>query len=78
MKPHTVANDASQLKAENSRLKAENAKLTQNLEKSKRKIAHLQKECKKKDVLTLTINKEQEQLLLNLSKDINIPSLLFD
>ena len=47
-------------------------------EKSKEKIAKLQKELKKKDVRSVALTKEQEQSLSNLSKNIDILSLLSD
>ena len=47
-------------------------------EKSKEKIAKLQKELKKKDVLSVALTKEQEQSLSNLSKDMDILKLLSD
>lgn len=47
-------------------------------EKSKKKIAKLWKELKKKDVRSVALTKEQEQSLSNLSKEIDILSLLSD
>lgn len=47
-------------------------------EKSKEKIAKLQNELKKNDDRIVTLTKEQEQSLSNLSKDIDILKLLSD
>ena len=47
-------------------------------EKSKEKIAKLQKELKKNDDRSVTLTKQQEQSLSNLSKDMDILKLLSD
>lgn len=52
--------------------------LTSKLNQSKIKTEQLKKELKKNDVRTVVLTKEQEQLLSNLSKDMNIPNLLSD
>lgn len=57
-------------------LQKQNKKLSKQLEKSKETIKELRKELKKNDAQKITITKEQEQLLLNLLKDINIQKLL--
>jgi hypothetical protein len=66
------------MKVELSKLKKENKKLSKKLEKSMSKTEQLQKALKKNDVRKVRLSKEQEQSLLNLSKDINIPNLLSD
>jgi septal ring factor EnvC (AmiA/AmiB activator) len=70
---------------ENARLKAEVIVLKRRLDSISNKLVNsnckkkqLQRELKKKDVLKIILNKEQEQLLSNLSNDINILNLLSD
>lgn len=58
-----------------TRLKKENKKLAQKLETAKNKNKELSREIKKKDVLTIELSKEQQQLLSNLLNDINIQNL---
>lgn len=78
MKRITFEEEITGLKAELSASKKMNKKLSQKLEKSKCKTAQLQKELKKNDVRKITLSKEQEQSLSNLSKDIDILNLLSD
>ena len=59
-------------------LKKEIKKLTQKIEKSSDKTAGLQKELKKNGAQSVTLTKQQEQSLSNLSQDINILKLLLD
>jgi len=66
------------LKAEIATLKNKNKNLSQKLEKSKIKKTQLQQELKKNDAQIITLSKEQEQSLSNLSSDINILNLLSD
>ena len=82
MKKTNKEAEIARLKRELSDANKQIKKLSKNSdklqEKSKEKIANLQKENKKKDVLRVILTKEQEQLLSNLSKDINILKLLSD
>ena len=66
------------LKAEIATLKNKNKNLSHKLEKSKIKKTQLQQELKKNDAQIITLSKEQEQSLSNLSSDINILNLLSD
>lgn len=68
----------ARLKAEIATLKNKNKNLSQKLEKSKIKKTQLQQELKKNDALIISLSKEQEQSLSNLSSDINILNLLSD
>jgi ABC-type Fe3+-citrate transport system substrate-binding protein len=68
----------ARLKAEIATLKNKNKNLSEKLEKSKIKKTQLQQELKKNDALIITLSKEQEQSLSNLSSDINILNLLSD
>ena len=78
MKKTNVEAKNTRLKEELSKLKKQNKSLSQKLENSKHKTEQLQKELKKNDVPIITLSKEQEQSLSNLSKDINILKLLSD
>lgn len=82
MKKTNKEAEIARLKRELSDANKQIKKLSKNSdklqEKSKEKIANLQKEIKKKDVLRVILTKEQEQLLSSLSKDINILKLLSD
>lgn len=78
MKKVNIEDDNTSLKNELSILKKENKNLSQKLEKSKCKVGKLQKELKKNDVRKVSLSKEQEQSLSNLSKDIDILNLLSD
>lgn len=78
MKRNDIGAENARMKVELSRLKTENKALSKKLEKSKSKTGQLQKELKKNDVRKVTLSKEQEQLLSNLSKDISILNLLSD
>lgn len=53
------------------RLRKENSKLKAQKEADKAKINDLKKELKKKDVPTITISKEQRELLSSLFPDID-------
>lgn len=53
------------------RLRKENAKLRSQKEADKAKIKDLRKELKKKDAPTITVTKEQRELLSNLFPDID-------
>ncbi len=55
-----------------------NEQLTEKLEKVKAIKDQLRRELKKNDDHKVVLTKEQEQLLWNLSKDMNIPNLLSD
>jgi chromosome segregation ATPase len=78
MKKTNIEAKNTRLKEELSKLKKQNKSLSQKLENSKHKTGQLQKELKKNDVPIITLSKEQEQSLSNLSKDINILKLLSD
>jgi len=78
MKKTNVEADNARLKDELLKLKKENKYLSQKLERSKCKTGQLQKELKKNDVRRITLSKEQEQSLSNLSKDMGILNLLSD
>lgn len=71
-------NDNAQLKKALKDANKEKEQLAKKLEQSKAKIDQLKKELKKNDGQTVVLTKEQEQLLSNLSKDMNIPNLLSD
>ena len=78
MKGINTEAENARLKAEIATLKNKNKNLSQKLEKSKIKKTQLQQELKKNDALIITLSKEQEQSLSNLSSDINILNLLSD
>ena len=78
MEKTNIEAENTRLKSELSKLKKEIKKLSQKIEKSNDKTADLQKELKKKDARSITLTKQQEQSLSNLSKDIDILKLLLD
>ena len=78
MKTRNIEAEIIRLNAEITELKNANKNLSQKLKNSQSKKKELKKELKKNDALTITLNKEQEQLLSNLSDDINILNLLSD
>jgi len=78
MKGINTEAENARLKAEIATLKNKNKNISQKLEKSKIKKTQLQQELKKNDALIITLSKEQEQSLSNLSSDINILNLLSD
>lgn len=78
MKKMNTEAEITRLKSELLKLKKENKKLSQKIEKSNDKTAGLQKELKKNGARNVTLTKQQEQSLSNLSKDINILKLLSD
>ena len=78
MKGINTEAENARLKAEIATLKNKNKNLSQKLEKSKIKKTQLQQELKKNDAQIITLSKEQEQSLSNLSSDINILNLLSD
>lgn len=57
------------------RLRKENKSLKSNLDKTKDKLKETKAELKKKDVTTITLTKEQSELLSTLFPDIDIHSL---
>lgn len=57
------------------RLRKENKSLMSNLSKTKVKLKQTKAELKKKDVTTITLTKEQSELLSTLFPDIDIHSL---
>jgi hypothetical protein len=57
------------------RLRKENKSLKSNLVKTKGKLKQTKAELKKKDVTTITLSKEQKELLSKLFPDIDILSL---
>lgn len=71
-------NDIAQLKKALKDANKEKEQLAKKLEQSKAKMDQVKKELKKNDAQTVVLTKEQEQLLSNLSKDMNIPNLLSD
>lgn len=78
MENSKIKEEIANLKQALSTSKKENKKLFEKLEKSKSKIAELRSELKKNGDQKIGLTKEQEQLLLNLLKDMNIPNLLSD
>lgn len=78
IKKTKIEEDNARLKKELSKAKKANEKLSQQLERSKSKTGHLKKELKKNDVRKVVLTEEQEQLLSNLSQDIDIRNLLSD
>ena len=56
------------------RLRKENKSLMSNLSKTKVKLKQTKAELKKKDVMTITLSKEQKALLSTLFPDIDIHS----
>jgi len=57
------------------RLRKENKSLKLSLDKTKDKLKETKAELKKKDVTTITLTKEQSELLSTLFPDIDIHSL---
>lgn len=78
MRKTYIEEENDRLKKELSKAKKENKKLSQKLEQAKSQTAQLKKERLKKNAPNVQLTKEQEQLLSNLSKDMNIPNLLSD
>lgn len=80
MKNKETATASTALRKELAKLQKENSTLISQLEKAKSDKKELQKdlrkERKKKDVTTITLSKEQEQLLSTLLPDIDIRKLL--
>ncbi len=76
MEKTNIEDEYTRLKEKFLRLEKANLHLTQKLEKSQCKTVKLQKEIKKKSVPKILLSVEQEQLLSNRSKDINILNLL--
>lgn len=80
MKNKETATASTALRKELAKLQKENSTLISQLEKAKSDKKELQKdlrkERKKKDVTTITLSKEQEQLLSILLPDIDIRKLL--
>lgn len=77
-KETTTKQENAQLKKALKNVQKEKEHLAKKLEQSKIKNDQLRKELKKNDDRTVLLTKEQEQLLSNLSKDMNIPNLLSD
>lgn len=80
MKNKETATASTALRKELAKLQKENSTLISQLEQAKSDKKELQKdlrkERKKKDVTTITLSKEQEQLLSTLLPDIDIRKLL--
>lgn len=80
MKNKETATASTAFRKELAKLQKENSTLISQLEKAKSDKKELQKdlrkERKKKDVTTITLSKEQEQLLSTLLPDIDIRKLL--
>lgn len=77
-KETTPEKENAQLHKALKKANKEKEKLAKKLEDTKIKADQLRKELKKNDGRTVELTKEQEQLLSNLSKDMNIPNLLSD
>lgn len=71
----TPEEELKRLRKENKSLKASKATLKASKEKLKAEKKALKAELKKKDVTTITLTKEQSELLSTLFPDIDIHSL---
>lgn len=67
---------SAELRKELNKLKRQKKSLESQLKATKSELKQEKASSKKKR--TLTVTKEQEQLISNMSKDINILNLLFD
>jgi hypothetical protein len=78
MKKKTTNEEIARLKADLKIAIKKNERLTKKLNEAKATKQQLTKELKKNDVHKVVLTKEQEQLLSNLSKDMDILNLLSD
>ena len=78
MKRNNSETELAHLRKTLEQVKKENKSLTKKLATANSRKSKLQQELKKKDVQKIELSKEQQQSLLNQSKDIDILNLLLD